>query len=137
MTRTATPAATAPAAAPATNGQAPQSRRILRANRVELTGRLKETPTLRYTKQGGVPVADVVLVTNEQAAQEVPVVAWREVAEYATELPAGYPLQVIGKVVVRTYNAEDGSERIYIEIAANQLLPVLDSAPAQVDAEPV
>ncbi|HXA27649.1 MAG TPA: single-stranded DNA-binding protein [Candidatus Angelobacter sp.] len=126
MTRTATPTeAPATPEAPATNGTAPTvpARRMPRPNRVELTGRLKATPSLRYTTKGGVPVADLVLVTNEQSAQEVPIVAWREIAEWAAEeLEAGDPLLVLGRVVVRTYSTEDG-DRTYLEIAALQLLP--------------
>jgi hypothetical protein len=118
MTRAATPTEplTSPAS-PATNGTAPPApaRRTPRPNRVELTGRVKATPSLRHTTNGNVPVAELVLVTNEQTPQDVRVVAWRE-------LQHNDPLTVVGRVVVRTYTTDEG-DRSYLEIAAVHLLP--------------
>jgi Single-strand binding protein family len=133
---------TQPLAPPATNGTASFSgnghspRRTAKANRVEITGLLTKTPEVRYTK-GGWSIADIMVSTNEQGNQDVPFVAWQEVAEWAADhFVAGNSVRVIGRVVVRTYIGEDGNERRYLELRADHLFPA-EPQPASAESADV
>lgn len=111
------------APAPPANGNGTGARRS-KANRVEISGVLRTKPTLRYTTKGGWPIADIVVATTEQPSQDVPFVAWHEMAEWADEnLLPGNAVRVVGRVVVRTYTAEDQTERKYIELRADHIFP--------------
>lgn len=110
----------------ATNGTAPSNGTAARrpkANRVETTGVLAAKPELRHTKNGW-PIADIIVSTAEQTSQDVPFVAWHELAEWADDhLLAGTPVRVTGRVVVRTYTADDATERKYLELRADHIFP--------------
>lgn len=122
-------AGTPPTAAtvPAANGTSPANgngTRRPKPNRVEISGVVRTKPELRYTTKGGWPIADIVVATPEQPSQDVPFVAWHEMAEWADEnLVAGTAVRVLGRVVIRTYVADDQSERKYIELRADHIFP--------------
>ena len=123
-------------------------------NRVVLIGRLANDPELKYTPSG-IPVATFTLAVNrpipnaqgEREADFIPIVAWRQSAEFASNyLTKGRLVAVEGKLQIRSWVAQDGSRRKTAEVVADnlrsldkpkeQVEPAAAAAPAPVTEEP-
>lgn len=97
-------------------------------NRVVLIGRMANDPELRYTPSG-IPVATFRLavdrVPNAQGEREtdfIPIVAWRQSAEFvANYLTKGRLLAVDGRLQIRSWIAQDGTKRKSAEVVAETL----------------
>lgn len=97
-------------------------------NRVVLIGRMANDPELRYTPSG-IPVATFRLavdrVPNAQGEREtdfIPIVAWRQSAEFAANyLTKGRLLAVDGRLQIRSWVAQDGTKRKSAEVVAETL----------------
>ena len=101
-------------------------------NKVILVGNLGRDPEVRYT-QGGAPVANFTLATNEVwtdkagAKQERTewhrIVAWRKTAEIARDhLGKGKQVYIEGSLQTRQWEDRDGNKRSTTEIVANRLV---------------
>src|SRR5262245_61192620 len=101
-------------------------------NKVILVGNLGRDPEVRYT-QGGAPVANFTLATNEAwtdkagAKQERTewhrVAAWRKMAEIARDhLGKGKQVYIEGSIQTRQWEDRDGNKRSTTEIVANRLV---------------
>jgi single-strand DNA-binding protein len=97
-------------------------------NRVVLIGRLANDPELKYTPSG-IAVATFTLAVNrvpnsqgEREADFVPIVAWRQSAEFAANyLTKGRLVAVDGKLQIRSWVAQDGTRRKSAEVVADNL----------------
>ena len=97
-------------------------------NVVVLIGRLANDPELKYTPSG-VAVATFRLAVDrrptsegEREADFIPIVAWRQSAEFAANyLTKGRLVAVEGRMQVRSWVAQDGSKRFFTEVVANEL----------------
>ena len=118
-------------------------------NRVVLIGRLANDPELRYTPSG-IPVCTFTLAVNripnaqgEREADFIPIVAWRQSAEFAASyLTKGRLVAVDGRLQVRSWVAQDGTRRKMAEVVADQLRSLdkpketADAPSAPVEEEP-
>lgn len=107
-------------------------------NRVVLIGRMTADPEIRTTSSG-VQVANFSLAVdrrfkNAQGEREtdfVNIVAWRKTAELVGQYcHKGRRLAVDGSLQVRTYQAQDGSNRRAYEVVADNV-QFLDSSSKQ------
>jgi len=113
-------------------------------NRVILIGRLASDPEMKYTPSG-IAVTQFRLAVNrpmstearnngqEKQADFIPVVAWRQSAEFASRyLGKGRLVAVEGRLQVREYTTQDGQKRRDTEVVADNLKS-LDRKPDQAD----
>lgn len=111
-------------------------------NRVVLIGRLATDPELKYTPSG-IAVASFRIAVdrrpNAQGEKEtdfIPIVAWRQSAEFAsTCLTKGRLVAVDGRMQVRSWVAQDGTRRYLTEVVADELRG-LDRPKERTDAGP-
>lgn len=97
-------------------------------NRIVLIGRLANDPELKYTPSG-IPVSTFTLAVNrmpnsqgERQADFIPIVAWRQSAEFAANyLTKGRLLAVDGRLQIRSWVAQDGTRRKSAEVVAENL----------------
>ncbi|MHB0997813.1 MAG: single-stranded DNA-binding protein [Armatimonadota bacterium] len=97
-------------------------------NRVILIGRLANDPELKYTPSG-IAVATFTIAVNrmpnsqgEREADFIPIVAWRQSAEFAANyLTKGRLVAVEGKLQIRSWVAQDGTRRKSAEVVADNL----------------
>ena len=101
-------------------------------NKVILIGNLGRDPEVRYT-QGGAPVANFTLATNEVwtdkagARQERTewhrIVVWGKTAEIAKEhLAKGKQVYIEGSLQTREWNDREGNKRTTTEVKAQRLV---------------
>ncbi len=95
-------------------------------NRVILAGNLTRDPELRFTNDG-VPVCSFGLAVNRVFSknEEVDffnVSAWRDLGErVANYKKKGDPILVEGRLQYRTWEAQDGSKRSAVDVAADNV----------------
>ena len=97
-------------------------------NRVVLIGRLANDPELKYTPSG-IAVANFTLAVNrrpnaqgEREADFVPIVVWKQSAEFAANyLTKGRLVAVDGRLQIRSWVAQDGTRRKQAEVVAENL----------------
>ena len=97
-------------------------------NKVILMGRLTRDPELRYTA-ADVPIVTFTLAVNRgtnkegvQTADFVPIVAWRNTAEFVSKWFAkGQLVAVSGRLQVRSYKDRDGNNRTATEVVADEV----------------
>ena len=97
-------------------------------NRIILIGRLANDPELKYTPSG-IAVANFVLAVNrmpnaqgEREADFIPIVVWRQSAEFAANyLTKGRLVAVDGRLQIRSWVAQDGTRRKSAEVVADNL----------------
>jgi single-strand DNA-binding protein len=89
---------------------------------VVLVGRLTAEPELRFTP-AGVAVCNLRLATNERDEPEYhDLVVWRELAQIcAAHLSKGRLIYVEGRLHSHTWQAQDGSTRRSVEVAADEI----------------
>lgn len=98
-------------------------------NSIVLVGRLTRDPELRYTTQGHAVASFTLAVdrpfsgqNGEREADFVDVVAWRKLAEVATEhLQKGSLVGIQGRLQIRSYQAQDGQKRKATEVIASEI----------------
>lgn len=113
------------------------------SNYVTMIGNLTDDPELRFT-QGGAAVVNFRIASNRRYKDKngqdqedttfMAVNAWRDLAENAAEsLKKGDRAVVIGRIKVRSYEANDGSGTRWVtEIEADEICPSLRWAKATV-----
>ena len=109
-------------------------------NRVVLIGNLANDPELKYTPSG-IAVATFTLAVNrvpsaqgEREADFIPIVAWRQRAEFAANyLTKGRLVAVDGRLQIRSWVGQDGTRRKNAEVVADNLEP-LDKPKEQAEA---
>jgi single-strand DNA-binding protein len=107
---------------------------------VTLAGNLTDNSQLRYTPQGTAKATFRVAVSSrvrdgEQWRDAEPsfftVVVWHQQAEHVAEcLSKGARVAVVGRLVQRSWQADDGSTRSVVEVVAEELGPSLRWATA-------
>ncbi len=102
-------------------------------NKVMIIGRLTREPELRNTPNGAavcqVGLATNYVYTNQQSGQKVEqveyhnVVMWRKLAEIANQyLKKGQRVYIEGRLVTRSWDAQDGTKRSKTEIVADNMI---------------
>src|SRR3990172_7180725 len=105
-------------------------------NKATLIGNLTRDPEMRYTPQG-TAVCTFGLATNRQWTTESGekkedvefhrIVAWNKLAEICSQLLVkGRKVYVEGRLVTRSWNAQDGTQRNTTEIVISDMI-LLDS----------
>ena len=102
-------------------------------NKVILIGRLANDPELKYTPSG-IPVTTFRLAVDrpmssearqsgqEKQADFIDIVAWRQSAEFASNyLGKGRLVAIDGRLQIRQYVANDGTNRRVSEVVVDQL----------------
>jgi single-strand DNA-binding protein len=102
-------------------------------NKVILIGRLANDPELKWTPSG-IPVTTFRLAVDrpmsaearqsgqEKQADFIDIVAWRQAAEFASNyLGKGRLVAVDGRLQIRQYVANDGTNRRQAEVVVDQL----------------
>jgi single-strand DNA-binding protein len=102
-------------------------------NKVILIGRLANDPELKYTPSG-IPVTTFRLAVDrpisaearqsgqEKQADFIDIVAWRQAAEFASNyLGKGRLVAIEGRLQIRQYQANDGTNRRNAEVVVDQL----------------
>ena len=100
---------------------------------MSFAGNLTDDPALRHTEAGIARAMFRVAVSGrgEQEASFFPVIVWRDQAEHAAEsLAKGSRVVVMGRLLQRSWIAEDGSARWVVEVVAEELGPSLRWATA-------
>ena len=99
-------------------------------NRVIIMGRLTADPELRHTQSGVAVAAFRIAVdrdfkdreTGEKKADFLPVVAWRQTAEFVSRFfTKGRAAVVDGRLQVREYTTQAGEKRTVTEIVADNV----------------
>lgn len=102
-------------------------------NKVMIIGRLTRDPELRTTPNGAnvcqLGLATNYVYTNQQSGQKVEqveyhnVVMWRKLAEIANQyLKKGQRVYIEGRLVTRSWDAQDGTKRSKTEIVADNMI---------------
>ena len=98
-------------------------------NHIVLIGRLTRDPELRYT-QSGVAKANFTLAVDrrfknasgERETDFINIVVWRQLAELCSNyLSKGKLAAVEGALQIRTYQAQDGTNRTIAEVVADNI----------------
>ncbi|MHB1190062.1 MAG: single-stranded DNA-binding protein [Armatimonadota bacterium] len=97
-------------------------------NAVTLVGRLTTDPETKKT-QGGISMAEFVLATKrnngDNESDFIPVVAWRQNADFAGEyLTKGRLIAVEGSIRTNRWKTESGETRTSFEVIAERLKPL-------------
>lgn len=115
-------------------------------NNVVIQGNLTHAPELKSTPNG-VSYARFNVAINKKTAQQeqayfIPVVAWRQTAEFLSRyFKQGQQIAVEGELTQRTYTDNSGNKRSVVEVVARQLhfcgnkgsnAPQQAAAPAQI-----
>ncbi len=101
-------------------------------NRVQLIGNLTRDPELRYTPNG-IAVCSFGVATNRNWKTETGekkdeaefhnIVAWNKLAELCSQfLVKGGKVFVEGRLATRSWNAQDGTQRIRTEIVISDMI---------------
>lgn len=119
-------------------------------NKVILTGNLANDPESRTTASGVAQCSFRLAVQRRFAnasgvreADFLPVVCWRNTAEYASKyLIKGRRVAIEGSIQTRSYDAQDGTKRYVTEIIAENLeilerSEAKNAAPAEAAADAV
>ena len=94
-------------------------------NRIIISGRVVKDPELRMTAGKGTPVATTSIAVNDGYGENkktyfVNIVVWGKQAEFfANNVLKGQKVWVNGKLVIRDYEAKDGTKRYVTEVVAD------------------
>ena len=112
------------------------------SNIVTMIGNLTDDPDLRFTGSGAAVASFRIAVnrrytdksgTQQEETTFMAVNCWRDLAENVAEtFHKGDRAIVIGRVKVRSYEAQDGSTRWVTEIEADEIAPSLRWAKATI-----
>jgi single-strand DNA-binding protein len=96
-------------------------------NKVILIGRLTKDPELRYTASGVARTTFTLAVNRpvaqgEQQADFIPVIVWRKAAENTAQyMKKGSLVAVEGRIEVRKFQDNDGTNRAFTAVVANRV----------------
>ena len=94
-------------------------------NRIIISGRVVKDPELRMTAGKGTPVATTSIAVNDGYGENkktyfVNIVVWGKQAEFfANNVLKGQKVWVNGKLVIRDYEAKDGTKKYITEVVAD------------------
>src|SRR3989338_3686950 len=114
-------------------------------NRAQLIGNLTRDPELRYTPNG-TAVCSFSIATNrswttdtgekKDEAEFHRIVAWNKLAEICSQfLVKGRKVYVEGRLVTRSWNAQDGTQRNTTEIVISDMILLDSRRPEEVKRE--
>lgn len=113
-------------------------------NKVELIGRPTKDIELRYTENGGIPVATFTLAVNrnftnqagEREADFISCVAWHGIAERLNKyVKKGHLVGCIGRIQTKSFDKEDGSKGYRTDVVIDEI-EFLEKKPQENIPEP-
>ena len=93
-------------------------------NKVCLTGRLADSPEVRYTASGKAVCTFALAIQGrgEQAAVFIDIVVWEKLAETCGNyLTKGRRVGIEGRLSVRKYETTEGHKRKIVEVVASEV----------------
>lgn len=95
-------------------------------NKVFLLGSVSNKIILRYTKVSNIPVASFILAVNRNDNKNqndyFNIVAWNKLAEKIDKsIVAGQKVALVGKLQTRILNNTDGTDKLIVEIVADEI----------------
>ena len=98
-------------------------------NKVILIGRLARDPELRYTAGNNTAVCQTSIAVdrrfkseNQPTADFIPIVAWRQQAEFISKyFTKGSRIAIVGSIQVRSYDDKDGQKRYATEVVVDEV----------------
>lgn len=98
-------------------------------NKVILIGRLTKDPELRYTAGNNTAVCQFTIAVdrrfksdNQPSADFIPVVAWRQTAEFVSKyFTKGSRIAVVGQIQTRTWDDTEGKKHYVTEVIADEV----------------
>ena len=95
-------------------------------NKIFLLGSVSNKIILRYTKVSNIPVASFILAVNRNDNKNqndyFNIVAWNKLAEKIDKsIVAGQKVALVGKLQTRILNNTDGTDKLIIEIVADEI----------------
>lgn len=98
-------------------------------NKVILIGRLTKEPQLKYTLGKNTAVCQFTIAVdrrfkadNQPTADFIPVVAWRQTAEFVAKyFTKGSRIAVIGSIQTRSWDDDDGQRHYLTEVIADNV----------------
>lgn len=98
-------------------------------NKVILMGRLTRDPEIRYTAGNNVPVCQFTVAVdrrfksdNQPTADFIPVVAWRQTAEFVSKyFTKGSRIAVTGQIQTRSWDDQEGKKHYATEVIADEV----------------
>lgn len=92
-------------------------------NHIELKGYICKTPTYRLTPKGR-EVTDILFAVNRPYGKTdyIPLITWGRNARYASQLPIGTKIKVVGRIQSREYcRAGEDEVRIAYEVSVSKI----------------
>ncbi len=98
-------------------------------NKVILMGRLTRDPEIRYTAGNNVAVCQFTVAVdrrfksdNQPTADFIPVVAWRQTAEFVNKyFSKGSRIAVTGQIQTRSWDDQEGKKHYATEVIADEV----------------
>lgn len=98
-------------------------------NKVVLMGRLTKEPELRYTPSNNTAVCQFTVAVdrrfksdNQPQADFIPVVAWRQTAEFVSKyFTKGSRIAVVGSIQTRSWDDNEGKRHYVTEVVADEI----------------
>ena len=108
-------------------------------NKCVLIGRITKDPEIKYTPSGVAVVPFVIAVdrdykddTGNTPTDFISCVAWRQQAEFiANYIKKGYMIAISGSLQVRTYQAQNGDNRLVTEVICDSVKNLTPKEPQQ------
>lgn len=97
-------------------------------NKVILIGRLARDPELRYTAGNNTAVCQTSIAVdrrykseNQPTADFIPIVAWRQTAEFISKyFSKGSRIAIVGNIQTRTYDDAEGKKHYVTEVVVDE-----------------
>lgn len=92
-------------------------------------GRLTKDPELRYTSTNNTAICNFMLAVDRRFAKQgeekqadfIPIVAWRNLAEFCTKyFHKGLKVVVVGSIQTRTWDDNEGKRHYATEVVADE-----------------
>lgn len=98
-------------------------------NKVVLMGRLTKEPELRYTPSNNTAVCQFTVAVdrrfktdNQPQADFIPVVAWRQTAEFVSKyFTKGSRIAIVGSIQTRSWDDNEGKRHYVTEVIADEV----------------
>ena len=99
-------------------------------NNVTLIGRLTKDPELKYTPGNNTAVCQFNIAVdrrfksdNQPSADFIPVVAWKQTAEFVSKyFNKGSRIAIIGQLQTRSWDDTEGKKHYVMEVIANNVV---------------
>ena len=112
-------------------------------NKIDLMGRIVETPTIKTTLSGKSVTSFTVAIRRDYGGQQaetdfIPVVAWNNTAEFVCKyFEKGKMIAVSGSLQTTKYEDRQGNKRTAYEVVARDVYFCGDKSENKADTKPI